>query len=116
MTRIRRFRAVVDTTAEDVTPPCLTQIDLLKLDGLRSRWERIDLVTQLAVYKIDEVTRKARSEIAVLSAQLERDIIARQKARDAYEQFRKEIETRYKIDLSVVSYDDETGKINVPVH
>jgi len=116
MARIRKANRVLDVVATVAAPTWLSQLDLLKLDGLRSRWERFDLVTQLATFRIDEVTRKARAEIATLSAQLERDIIARQKAKDTYEQFRKDVETRYKIDLSVVSYDDETGKINVPVH
>jgi len=115
MPRIRqtpaRSRKVVATVEK---PTHLSEVDLLRLDGLRSRWERIDLVTQLATFKIDAVTRKARAEIATLSLQLERDIIDRQKAKDAYDGFRKDVETRYGIDLGVVSYDDETGLLEVP--
>lgn len=81
-----------------------------KLDALRSKLERLDLMTQLGVYKIEESKRAH----AALSSKLEKDVVERQRAKEAYESFRRDIESRYGIDLQVVSYDDETGQLVWP--
>lgn len=92
----------------------LSQVDLYRLDALRSRWERLDLLTQVDTFKIEETTRVAQGQIAKLARKLELDVIARQKAKKVFEDFQADVEKRYGIDLSVVSYDDETGMIVVP--
>jgi hypothetical protein len=91
-------------------PTKLELSDMHKLDALRSKLERLDLMTQLGVYKIEESKRAH----AALSSKLEKDVVERQRAKEAYESFRRDIESRYGIDLQVVSYDDETGQLVWP--
>lgn len=92
----------------------LSQEDLLRLETMRLRWEKMDLATQLGTLKLDETKRMAEQALRGLSAKLERDVVERQRAKEAFEAFRLDVEMRYEIDLTVVSYDDETGQIVEP--